>query len=271
MTTAEVHCSARFCSSDSGGQRLQHGTGHDAAVRNAEAVTEFERGAADDDLLALQLVAASPRRRAARRQRRLSGCRAVRMLKSIRKGASLFAYWPASTARHRGHELAVELLAERIAAHQAVRLDRDIDERRPGMFGELRQRAVDVKVASGRCAGCLKDGSTTDPPAPRSASAKLRSDAGSEGVEKSTSKRDVAARRPSEAAAATRRGAGAARARRRSGRSRARRWRPRRYRRSACARLPGKPQVGEIVAQRTLANRSAATMARIAATRMCGR
>ena len=35
---------------------LQHRTGDNAAVGDAEAVTEFERGAADDDLLALEAV-----------------------------------------------------------------------------------------------------------------------------------------------------------------------------------------------------------------------
>ena len=45
---------------------------------------------------------------------------------------------------HRGQEFAIEFLAERIAADQAVRLDLDIDDRRPGMAAELRQRPIDV-------------------------------------------------------------------------------------------------------------------------------
>ena len=78
------------------------------------------------------------------------------MLKSIRNGARLSAYWPASTGAHRGQEFAVELLAERIAADQAVGLDLDIDERRPGMFGELRQRPVDVQRCVPVGAGLLE-------------------------------------------------------------------------------------------------------------------
>ena len=56
------------------GQRLQHGSGQDDAVRDAEAVAEFERGAADDDLLALQFL---QRRRVAAQhvdKGRLWGC-----------------------------------------------------------------------------------------------------------------------------------------------------------------------------------------------------
>ncbi|MEH2518780.1 hypothetical protein V1279_004353 [Bradyrhizobium sp. AZCC 1610] len=45
----------------------------------------------------------------------------------------------------RGHEFAVQLLAERITADEAVGSHLDIDDRRPGMFGELLQRAIDVK------------------------------------------------------------------------------------------------------------------------------
>ena len=39
-----------------GRHRLQHRTGDNAAIGNAKAVAEFERGAADDDLLALEAV-----------------------------------------------------------------------------------------------------------------------------------------------------------------------------------------------------------------------
>ena len=86
------------------------------------------------------------------------------MLKSIRKGGAVFVVVPGQHRGHRGQELAVELLAERIAADQPVGLDLDIDERRPGLVAELRQRAVEMRRRRS-VPGCLKDGSTTDPPA----------------------------------------------------------------------------------------------------------
>ena len=55
-TTSEVQRSVRFCRIEFGGEGLQDGSGNDPAVRDAEAIAEFERGAADDDLLALQPV-----------------------------------------------------------------------------------------------------------------------------------------------------------------------------------------------------------------------
>ena len=51
------------------------------------------------------------------------------MLKSIRNGGRPVSSCPASTAPIEGRNSLVELLAERIAAHQPVGFDRDIDDR----------------------------------------------------------------------------------------------------------------------------------------------
>ena len=55
------------------------------------------------------------------------------------EGRALFGVLSGEHRGHRGHEFAVQFLAERVTADQAVRPDFDIDDRRPGMFGELLQ------------------------------------------------------------------------------------------------------------------------------------
>ena len=67
------------------------------------------------------------------------------MPKSIRNGAALLAYCPASIAAIEGRYSLAELVAERIAAHAAIGLDRDVDQRRPGLIGERFQRTIDVE------------------------------------------------------------------------------------------------------------------------------
>ena len=51
---------------------------------------------------------------------------------------------PRQQAANRRQELTVQSLAEGIAAHDAARLDGHIDERWPGVLGELRQRSIDM-------------------------------------------------------------------------------------------------------------------------------
>ena len=54
--TVSKSIAAHGSASEFGRDRLQHRTRDNAAVGDAEAITEFERGAADDDLLALEAV-----------------------------------------------------------------------------------------------------------------------------------------------------------------------------------------------------------------------
>ena len=126
------------------GQCLQHGAGHDHAVRDAEAIAEFERRAADDDLLALQLLQC---RRVAAQDvgKGHFGDSRGPDAEVDQKGRALFIVLAGEHGGHCGHEFAVQLLAERVTADEAVGSDLDIDERRPGMFGELLQRTIDVK------------------------------------------------------------------------------------------------------------------------------
>ena len=56
------------------------------------------------------------------------GIDALRMLKSIRNCGLLGVESPGQHGAHRRQEFAVELLAERIAPDQPVRLDRDVDD-----------------------------------------------------------------------------------------------------------------------------------------------
>ena len=129
-------------------QRLQHRAGHDAAIRDAEAIAELERGAADDDLLVLQpaercFIAVqdvderNPRDRLA----------ADAEIDHERRAAGVVL--PREHRAHRGQEFAVELLAERIAPHQPIGFDGDIDDRGPGMVAELFQRPVEMGVPAG--------------------------------------------------------------------------------------------------------------------------
>ena len=113
-----------------GGQGLQQRPGNNAAIGNAEAVAEFERGAADDDLLVPELV-----------QRRLVAAQDIDVGHSRNRGGAdaeidqegraLFGILFGQHRAHRGKKLPVECLAERIAPDQAVRFNRDIHDRRP--------------------------------------------------------------------------------------------------------------------------------------------
>ena len=228
------------------GQCLQHRAGQDDAVRDAEAVTEFERRAADDDFLALQFLQC--RRVAAQHVGKGHFRDPGRPDAEIdQKGRALFVVLAGEHRSHRGHEFAVQLLTERITADEAVGSDLDIDERRPGMFGELLQRAIDVK---GRPvgAGLLEGGQHH-----RSAGALQRF--GEVAVRRRVRgrgevdiERDVLDVRLSEAAGSVRRAAGAATARRRSCRSTVRRSRSPRYRRwpvATARRTAGRPMRDE--------------------------
>ena len=127
-----------------GRQRLQHRAGDNAAVRNAEAVAELERGAADDDLLALQ---PAQRRRIAAQHVDVGDLRdrggADAEIDQERRALAA-SKCPASTAPIEGRNSPSSFSPKRIAAHQPVRLDRDIDDRGPGLVAELLQRAVEM-------------------------------------------------------------------------------------------------------------------------------
>ena len=75
------------------------------------------------------------------------------MLKSIRNGTLLARCWPANTAPIEGMELPRRASRRTGSGAPAVRLDRDIDDRRPGMFAELRQRTIDVDGGCGSAVG----------------------------------------------------------------------------------------------------------------------
>ncbi len=113
-----------------GGESLQQRAGNNAAIGNAETVAEFQRGAADDDLLVPELA-----------QRRLVAAQDIDIghLRNRRgadaeidqEGRALLGILFGQHRAHRGKKLPVECLAERIAPDQAVRFNRDIHDRRP--------------------------------------------------------------------------------------------------------------------------------------------
>jgi hypothetical protein len=113
-----------------GGQNLQHRPGNHAPIGNAEAVAEFQRGAADDDFLVPELA-----------QRRLVTAQDIDVGYSRNRGGAdaeidkeRRALFGILFGQHRAHSrkiLPVERLAERVAPDQAVRLNRDIDDGRP--------------------------------------------------------------------------------------------------------------------------------------------
>jgi len=89
-----------------------------------------------------------------------------------------------------------KVLTQRITAHDAARLDRYIDERRPGVLGELRQRSIDMEGGFAPHWLLESPRGATDPSARLSASSKDWSDVGFEGELKSMSKQDCRSRRP---------------------------------------------------------------------------
>ena len=126
-----------------GRQDLQHRPRNNRAVRHVEPVAEFDCRCADQNFLALDRL---ERCRIAAQHvdighRRDAACLDAEIdLQRLLIGRKLAAKQSAD----RRQELAVDHLAIGVMPHQTVRLDRDIDDRRPGVFDELRQRLADI-------------------------------------------------------------------------------------------------------------------------------
>ncbi len=109
------------------------------------------------------------------------------MLKSIRKGASLLLYFPASTAAIEGRNSPSSFspngYCRTLPSGSTATLTTAVqDSPANGFSGRL------MWIATGSAPGCLNAGSTTDPAASCRAAANSRSDAASDGALKSTSK-----------------------------------------------------------------------------------
>src|ERR1700730_5776702 len=135
-------------------QSLKCWTGNDAAVRNAEAIAEFEGGAANDDLLVPQFF---QRSRIATQHLDIGHSRNRRGADTEinqERGAPL-GVLARQYGGHRGYKPPFEFFAKGIASDQTIRFDRNVYDRRPRMIRKLFQRAIDMNRA-GIAAGLLE-------------------------------------------------------------------------------------------------------------------
>ena len=141
VTAIEELRSARPCRIDSAASVCSSTPGMTCPLGNAEMVAELDGGRPDDDFLALELL--QDGRIAAQHVHIGDGGHRSRGDAEIDlKGILPVLILAGQERSQRRQELALQHLAEQITAHQAVRLDPDIDDRGPGLLAEFRQRTI---------------------------------------------------------------------------------------------------------------------------------
>src|SRR6185436_2239782 len=134
-------------------QCLELDTRNDAAIWNAEPVTEFDSGAADDDLLVFDLL--QNRRDTFDDVDIGNGGDGVRSDGEIdRDRACVRLIRAGEQCRHRRQEYSIDPIAKGVIPHKAVAFNSDIDDAKPRILLKLGERPVDVEVAF----GCVRVG-----------------------------------------------------------------------------------------------------------------